>query len=188
MKEAIIALSDLVLLKMPTETPLSISGFISGNILIGQADIHSPEIYSQMVSISQSRSSVIREFMLSEKYIETTNYIMPHDKMTDKGKQARKLGGHNQYIEWAENQEKESKKELKKINFAQKNWLPIAIGTLILGWGGDLGKQLYLLKFQQPQIIEKTIKDTVVQVLHDTVRIYDTFKAPTIFKKGTNEK
>src|SRR5689334_5686844 len=60
----------------------------------------------------------IRNFLSEEEYIIETNRLVPEDKLTDKGKKARDLGGHKAYLAWEETERK--KKNIE--DFPKKKW------------------------------------------------------------------
>ena len=190
MTKAEISLGDLIIKKCPLRTAFSMSGFMSSNILMGMHDVWGEELYQEVDNLANSRNGAIRTFLLTQDYFEIINHSIPYDMLTPKGEKARELGGHNEYLIWKEQQDKQEVKKNKKLTFTQRNWLPIALITLIIGWFGDLGKQVLTLKYFQPQTVNKIVKDTIVQVVHDTVDIYrkNTYQSPKMITKEHNQK
>jgi len=107
--------------------------YLAGTITLGIYDRH-PEYANEIIEVVNRRSKNIRHFLLQEGYIECIIPLIPHDKLTDKGIQARKLGGHKKYIEWKESEDKKKRVE----EFPKKKWYlyePIKWAVFILlGW------------------------------------------------------
>jgi len=136
MTEAESIVADIIIEKCPERLQFSLSGFMSGNLLLGKQDIYEEEIYKEIVQIVNSRNSVIRTFLLKEEYFETTNHSIPYDILTKKGEKAKELGGHKNYKEWEAEQER--KKAIE--DFPKKKWyiseplkylISLIIGVLI---------------------------------------------------------
>jgi hypothetical protein len=134
MTEAELILVDLAILKISINTEFSCQGILT-NILVGKQDDYPPDVISAMNNILISHSSVVRDFLLKEKYITSTNSSIQRDILTEKGEIAQRVGGHEGYQKWKSEKnvkDEEKKREETKIKWPQRNWLPLLLFTAIV--------------------------------------------------------
>ena len=98
---------------------------------------------------------------------------MPTDKLTAKGKIAKREGGHLKYLEW----EKKENKKQKKLNIQQKYWLLFAVIAYIGGIFSpiltDIFRSIVLEKKSTQKISQDTtLSNKPIQAKVDTVYIY----------------
>lgn len=131
MTEAELTLVDLALEKIPINTEFSMRGALH-NVLLGKHDWYSEELINEMNQILISRSSVIRDYLLKEKYITSTNPGLQKDILLEKGEIAKREGGIGGYKRWEEEENKKKANEstmgeqiqqltLKNLQFAHDN-------------------------------------------------------------------
>jgi hypothetical protein len=114
--EAQYNVADIVLLKMPSQTPINIPAYMQ-SVLVGCQDKFSPEIFSQMQGVAISRDSTIRTFLLHQEYTTTIDHTIQRDMLTKKGELAKELGGHKEYLHWEEQEKiKDRKGQFPKRN------------------------------------------------------------------------
>lgn len=143
MEDAVIILADFVLQKCPIGKPFRVRGPLQEAMLELQ-EKYSPEITAKIREILISQSSVVRDFLLAQKYLNVIEASTHLDQLNDKGEEARRAGGHEKYLAHLAKLEKEKEEEAKaqkRMNFPQKYWWIM----LIIGWFGgcwsDIGKE-----------------------------------------------
>jgi hypothetical protein len=131
--EAELILLDFALSKAPIGNTFRVNGLLH-NASIGLQERYSEETVQEINQILVSRSDVIRSLLLTEEYIEVVESSTHLDKLRPEGKKAKELGGHKQYIDWEQRENKRKKFE----EFPKRKWpiydlLKIAI-PLVIGW------------------------------------------------------
>ena len=90
------------------------------------------DTFPRLAQICNGYPTGPRDFLLDEDYLECVNSNIPTDKLTEKGKKAKDLGGHLKYKEW----ETEEKRKKRIEDFPKRRWWiyePLkAIAILIL--------------------------------------------------------
>jgi len=158
-KEELI-IADLILKKMPFNQAVNFHPFVEGQLNM-EAHNLDVEVRLNLQSINTRR---IRTFLLEEGYIDPVNHVIPSDKLNEKGKQARDLGGHAQYKEW----EKKKKRKERIEDFPKKKWYyyepvriiaGVIIGLLIgYAWGVYIGAQKNAIAPSQVKIAPTNLK------------------------------
>lgn len=173
MTEAELILADIILLKIEPNTPFRMQRYLH-NVTIGLSDTQPEHIYKEICDITISRSSVIEDFLRIQGYVKFTDAPTHQYILTEKGEDAQKQGGHQQYLEWAEKEKGKSKKgEFPKLNTIIYDGIKIAIG---LAAGIIIGKyscnqptkastdqsNSQLLKIDTPYLHQQKNSDTAV--------------------------
>jgi hypothetical protein len=115
--KAELILLDIALSKIQIGQAFRIQGPLH-NALVGLHDSYSSELIDEMNKILISSPDIIRNLLLEEDYTKCIDHSTHQDILTEKGKQAKKLGGHEQYKEW----EKREKKNKDFEEFPKKKW------------------------------------------------------------------
>ena len=129
-------LADLMLIKFPyNEERHTLAIFPS--IMTGENSKFDSETFNRLAHLANSKPRQVRNFLLEQDYLDCTNMSMPTDKLTEKGKIAKREGGHLKYKEW---EKKENKKNQK--NWAERHQIIftilVALLSAILGVLGTL--------------------------------------------------
>jgi hypothetical protein len=124
-KEELVA-ADLVIMNMPYKTGISILSYINGLISSGKFQFDD----DVRETIHQVNERNVRAFLLEQGYTDPVDHSIPRDMLVEKGLQAKKLGGHAQYVEWEK--EKERRQEIEDI--PKKKWLMFEIIKAIINW------------------------------------------------------
>lgn len=194
--EAFFIMVDEILRTAPMHNQFNLSMNISGNLLVGKRDGLSEKVNADLDEILKYNTGDIYQWLLDEGYFKIENHSIGYVIMTEKGKEARKAGGHKKYLKQIsdqENREKESEikkdKEQKKLNWPQKNWWVVMILTAFVS--GAVTKYILpepQLQTTQPQQVTPTLKDTVYIFRIDTVYRIDTAGKTLSLKPPTSKK
>lgn len=117
MTEAQSILVDIAISKWPKNVDYSIRGALH-NVTIGLQDKFPPQIYDEIVQISLYGEMGIRKLLLDFDYLTCVDRTRQLDRLTDPGKKAQELGGHQAYLKWKEKEEREKRFE----EFPKKKW------------------------------------------------------------------
>lgn len=128
MTEAQLILVDIVLSRWKVGQTWRVHGALT-NAGIGLADKYSEETVKEINDILITRSSVIRDILLEEGYLRIVDSSTHLDILTDEGAIAKTRGGHRQYLEWKEIQDRKE----SRLNATKKYWLLYDIAKLIAG-------------------------------------------------------
>jgi hypothetical protein len=184
MKKEYMLIADLVLKRLPIGQQANIRAMLSSIMYEEGSDKYGQETYDKMCEIVKALDGGVRQFMLNEGYLTILAPSVPFDMLSEKGIQAKRLGGHEKYKEWEEGERAKKEKEaneLKKITWPQKNWLLLTLATAIIF--------PLLVEWLRPKLLKDTNpQPQIIQAVHDTVYIYDNhntrLNSTDTFKKG----
>lgn len=106
MNEAVLTLADLSIKAIPVNT-VFVSDGVLRNLLLGKSEDFTDELLSEMNKILVSSSSIVIDFLRTEKFVNTEDNFRQTYILSDKGEEAKKAGGYFKYIE---------KEKNKKVN------------------------------------------------------------------------
>ena len=140
LKKEELVLVDMVLAKLPYQQAINILPFIDGLPRSGNFQFEE----DVRLKIYDVNARIIRTFLLEQGYTEPVNHSIPSDKLIEKGKKAKELGGHEKYLEWVRKEEvakEKREREQNRISFPQRYWWLFAVGGWIIGVWTDIGKE-----------------------------------------------
>lgn len=155
------ALADLIIKKLPNNTPIRLQSFLS-NILRDEVSNYDEDILNGMgnLILGYKYHAAVR-FLVENEYLDVVNEIMPTHKLNPKGNQAKKLGGVLAYENWEQNQERQKRIE----EFPKKKWyiydpIKTVIPYIITFIGGVIAAQTCNHYKNQEHQNPKTIKSS----------------------------
>ena len=172
--------ADLVLSNIPVNTPFEYYN-VQSNTLLNKKDKLDEVTFLKLSELIANRKIDVRQFLLENDYIKCVNESYPKDILTDiVGKKAKELGGHNQYLTWKAEQDRQDK--WSKI--PAKKWLTTLILTNLFT---AFVAPYILILLQEPKSREGLKLQQQIQALRDSVQrnLYQQKKTLYIQKNGS---